>query len=99
MTRNTQNPADETSAGFFFLRIVLHIHYLLEWINCMARRVIKTAQGPYEIPPKEGSVHICMCGLSKRQPFCDKSCRAAKDEEEGKMYEYGDDGSRKEIQQ
>lgn len=63
----------------------------------MARRVIKTAKGPYEMPPKEGSVRICMCGLSKDQPFCDKSCRAVKDEEEGKVYEYDAEGNRKEI--
>lgn len=63
----------------------------------MARRVIKDAKGPYEMPPKEGSVRICMCGLSKNQPFCDKSCRAVKDEEEGKVYEYDAEGNRKEI--
>ncbi|OGD24064.1 hypothetical protein A2Z10_00960, partial [Candidatus Azambacteria bacterium RBG_16_47_10] len=61
------------------------------------RRVIKTAKGPYEMTPKEGSVQICMCGLSKSQPFCDKSCRAVKDEEEGKLYEYDAEGNRKEI--
>lgn len=63
----------------------------------MARRVIKDKKGPYELMPKEGSVYICMCGLSKSQPFCDKSCRKTKDEEDGKMYEYDGEGNRKEI--
>lgn len=63
----------------------------------MSRRIIKDAKGPYEMTPKEGSVHICMCGLSKNPPFCDKSCRAVKDEEEGKLYEYDAEGHRKEI--
>ena len=39
----------------------------------MARKVIKTAQGPFEIKPRKESVWICMCGLSKNQPFCDGS--------------------------
>jgi CDGSH-type Zn-finger protein len=63
----------------------------------MARRVIKTAKGPYEIKPQQHSVWICMCGLSKNQPFCDSSHRKTADEEEGKIYEYDENGNRSEV--
>ena len=37
------------------------------------RKVLKSDQRPLEIKPQEKSVWICMCGLSKNQPFCDGS--------------------------
>lgn len=63
----------------------------------MARIVIKTAKGPKVIAPQAQPVTICMCGLSKNQPFCDGSHMKTQDEAEGKVYEYSDDESRKEV--
>ena len=63
----------------------------------MARIIIKREQGPMEIPPSEKSKWICMCGLSKNQPFCDSSHKKARDEESGKLYKYHEDDSREEI--
>jgi CDGSH iron-sulfur domain-containing protein 3 len=38
-----------------------------------------------------------MCGLSKNQPFCDGSHKMTRDEEEGKVYRYDDEGHRTEV--
>ena len=62
----------------------------------MARIIIKRDHGPMEIPPSEKSRWICMCGLSKNQPFCDSSHKKTRDEED-KLYKYNEDGSREEI--
>jgi CDGSH-type Zn-finger protein len=61
------------------------------------RKVLKSPQGPFEIKPQQKSVWICMCGLSKNQPFCDGSHGKTRDEEPGKIYEYDDQGNRREI--
>ncbi len=63
----------------------------------MARIVIKDAQGPHEVPPNEKSVFICMCELSKNQPFCDGSHKKTKDEEAATTYRYKDDGTREVV--
>ena len=63
----------------------------------MSRLVVKTVKGPHEVKPSEKSVFICMCGLSKNQPFCDGSHMKTLDEGEGKMYEYDDQGKRQEM--
>ena len=63
----------------------------------MARIVTKTAHYPAEVKPEGKSIDICMCGLSKNQPFCDKSHRKTLDEVEGKTYVYDEKGERKEV--
>ena len=59
----------------------------------MPRLVKKEAHGPKEV----GDKLICMCGLSKNQPFCDKSHLKTLDEDEAKLYWYDEDGKREEI--
>lgn len=63
----------------------------------MARLVKKIAHGPMTLEPQKNAVHICMCGLSKNQPFCDQSHMKTIDEEEQKVYVYSDEKSRKEV--
>ncbi|PWB38735.1 MAG: iron-binding protein [Parcubacteria group bacterium] len=63
----------------------------------MARIVKKTAHGPQELKMGDKNVSICMCGLSKNQPFCDGSHKRTLDEKEGVTYCYHDDGSREEL--
>lgn len=60
----------------------------------MARKVLKIAKGPFQVKPQNQSVWICMCGLSKNQPFCDGSHKMVQDEVQDKMYEYDKEGHR-----
>ncbi|PIY71592.1 iron-binding protein [Candidatus Roizmanbacteria bacterium CG_4_10_14_0_8_um_filter_33_9] len=60
----------------------------------MARVVIKEAKGPMELKPQKKSVFICMCGLSKNQPFCDGSHLKTKDEKKGEVYRYNEKGEK-----
>jgi CDGSH-type Zn-finger protein len=61
------------------------------------RKILKAELRPIEIKPQEKSVWICMCGLSKNQPYCDGSHKTIGLEEEGKVYEYDAEGHRKEV--
>lgn len=63
----------------------------------MARVIIKTAQGPFKIAAKDGDKFICMCGLSKNQPFCDKSHTKTLDEKADNLYQYDEAGKRDEL--
>ena len=64
----------------------------------MSRLVIKTAHGPHVISSSQKEIHICMCGLSKNQPFCDGSHKKTLDEAKDTLYKYEDDGSRVEVE-
>jgi CDGSH-type Zn-finger protein len=66
-------------------------------LTSFVRKVLKSDQRPFEIKPQQESVWICMCGLSKNQPFCDGSHKTTRDEEDGKTYEYDSEGHRHEI--
>lgn len=59
----------------------------------MPRLVKKEAHDPIQV----GDKHICMCGLSKNQPFCDGSHVKTIDEDEKKLYWYNEDHTREEI--
>ncbi|EKD52541.1 MAG: Iron sulfur protein [uncultured bacterium] len=58
----------------------------------MPRLVKKTAKGPIVI----GDKHICMCGLSDNQPYCDGSHKKVLQEDDNKLYWYVD-GKAEEI--
>ena len=63
----------------------------------MARLIKHEEKGPVEIKVGGESKWICRCGLSKNQLFCDGLHKLCNDEEDGKIYEYDEQGYRKEI--
>jgi CDGSH iron-sulfur domain-containing protein 3 len=79
------------------VRITLEVSNSRSYISSTMRKVLKTANKPLEIKPQEKSVWICMCGLSKNQPYCDGSHKKVADEEDGKTYEYDSEGHRQEV--
>ena len=62
----------------------------------MARLVKKDSKAPFEIKVDTHSIWICMCGLSKNQPFCDDSHKKTIDED-NKTYVYDKEGDRIEV--
>lgn len=53
---------------------------------------------PYEVQTPRGTVHICQCGLSKNFPICDSSHKTCVNEQDDKLYYYGEGGQR-EVQE
>ena len=63
----------------------------------MTRIVKHEEKNPVEIKVGGESKWICMCGLSKNKPFCDGLHELCSDEENGKIYEYDEQGRQREI--
>jgi CDGSH-type Zn-finger protein len=66
------------------IRIALEVFNGPSYNSSSMRRVVKIANKPLEIKPQEKSVWICMCGLSKNQPYCDGSHKEVADEQDGR---------------
>ncbi|MCC6608740.1 MAG: CDGSH iron-sulfur domain-containing protein [Burkholderiales bacterium] len=63
----------------------------------MARIVKRTWHEPYKLVIGGEEKHICRCGLSKNQPFCDGSHKLTRTEDDNKLYWYDADGKRHEC--
>lgn len=58
----------------------------------MARIVVHTMKRPLVHRTKSGdAVAICMCGMSRKYPFCDGSHRKLPEEDEDSVYVYSED--------
>jgi CDGSH-type Zn-finger protein len=60
----------------------------------MARIVKRTRGGPYPVTIGGETKHICGCGLSNTQPFCNGTHKIARQEEPNKLYWYDEQGNR-----
>lgn len=60
----------------------------------MARVVKRTRSGPYQVSVGGETKHICGCGLSSTQPFCDGTHKIARQESPEKLYWYDEQGNR-----
>jgi CDGSH-type Zn-finger protein len=60
----------------------------------MARLTRREETGPRAIKVGGETKWICMCGLSKNEPFCDNSHDLCTDEDEDSLYEYTETGER-----
>ena len=65
----------------------------------MARLTRREATAPREIKVQGESKWICMCGLTKNEPFCDNSHEMCQNEDKDKLYEYTETGERIEVNQ
>ncbi len=63
--------------------------------NSLARIIIHTAKKPLACKTSDGRTvaAICMCGLSRKYPFCDGSHIKTAGEEGDKLYVYDRDGN------
>jgi len=63
----------------------------------VARIIKRFLRPPYKITIGSETIEICMCGLSKNQPFCDGSHDLANGENPTKLYWYDGNGKRHEC--
>ena len=62
----------------------------------MVRIVLHRGRGPVPVRDSKGRTvaAVCMCGLSKKYPFCDGSHIKVRDEADDKIYIYSADSER-----
>lgn len=63
----------------------------------VARIIKRFLRPPYKIAIGNETIEICMCGLSKNQPFCDGSHDLTNGENPTKLYWYDGNGKRHEC--